>query len=99
MKAARQAVIDIGSNTVRLVVYAGLPRAPMPIYNEKSRVALGACLAGNGVIDDETMAKALAAIGRFETLARSMKVDTLRVVATAATREAKNGHKLVGRYR
>jgi exopolyphosphatase/guanosine-5'-triphosphate,3'-diphosphate pyrophosphatase len=95
MKAARQAVIDIGSNTVRLVVYAGLPRAPMPIYNEKSRVALGACLAGDGVIDDETMAKALAAIGRFETLARSMKVDTLRVVATAATREATNGNRLV----
>lgn len=95
MKSIRQAVIDIGSNTVRLVVYAGLPRAPMPIYNEKSRVALGACLAGNGIIDDATMAKALAAIGRFETLARSMKVDTLRVVATAATREAQNGSALV----
>lgn len=95
MKSIRQAVIDIGSNTVRLVVYAGLPRAPMPIYNEKSRVALGACLAGDGIIPDATMVKALAAIGRFETLARSMKVDTLRVVATAATREAKNGHKLV----
>lgn len=95
MKSIRQAVIDIGSNTVRLVVYAGLPRAPMPIYNEKSRVALGACLAGDGVISDATMTKALAALARFETLARSMKVDTLRVVATAATREAKNGHKLV----
>jgi exopolyphosphatase/guanosine-5'-triphosphate,3'-diphosphate pyrophosphatase len=95
MKSIRQAVIDIGSNTVRLVVYAGLPRAPMPIYNEKSRVALGACLAGDGVISDTTMKKALAALARFETLARSMKVDTLRVVATAATREAKNGHRLV----
>lgn len=95
MKSVRQAVIDIGSNTVRLVVYAGLPRAPMPIYNEKSRVALGACLAGDGVIPDATMKKALAALARFETLARSMKVDTLRVVATAATREAKNGHRLV----
>lgn len=95
MKSVRQAVIDIGSNTVRLVVYAGLPRAPMPIYNEKSRVALGACLVGDGVIGEATMKKALAALARFETLARSMKVDTLRVVATAATREAKNGHKLV----
>lgn len=36
MKAVRQAVIDIGSNTVRLVVYAGAPRAPLPIYNEKA---------------------------------------------------------------
>ena len=95
MKPVRQGVIDIGSNTIRLVVYAGLPRAPMPIYNEKSRVALGSCLAGDGIIDEATMAKALAALGRFETLARSMKVDTLRVVATAATREAKNGHLLV----
>ena len=95
MKPVRQAVIDIGSNTIRLVVYAGLPRAPMPIYNEKSRIALGACLAGDGVIDDTTMAKALAALARFETLARLMKVDTLRVVATAATREAKNGRLLV----
>ena len=95
MKPVRQAVIDIGSNTIRLVVYAGLPRSPMPIYNEKSRIALGACLAGDGVIDDAMMAKALAALGRFETLARLMKVDTLRVVATAATREAKNGRLLV----
>ncbi|MGB5078049.1 MAG: Ppx/GppA family phosphatase, partial [Sphingorhabdus sp.] len=97
MKPLRQAVIDIGSNTIRLVVYAGLPRAPMPIYNEKSRVALGACLAGDAVISDATMAKALAALARFDTLARSMKVDYLRVVATAATREAKNGHVLVER--
>ena len=95
MKSVRQAVIDIGSNTVRLVVYAGLPRAPMPIYNEKSRVALGACLASDAVISEATMKKALAALARFETLARSMKVDTLRVVATAATREAKNGNRLV----
>ena len=95
MRAVRQAVIDIGSNTIRLVVYAGWPRAPLPIYNEKSRVKLGACLAGNGEIDKATMKKALAALARFETLARTMQVDSLRVVATAATREAKNGHELV----
>ncbi|MFY8076083.1 MAG: Ppx/GppA family phosphatase [Sphingorhabdus lacus] len=95
MRSTRKAVIDIGSNTIRLVVYDGLPRAPMPIYNEKSRVALGACLAGDGVINSATMKKALAALGRFETLARAMKVDTLRVVATAATREAKNGQQLI----
>ena len=88
MRSTRKAVIDIGSNTIRLVVYDGLPRAPMPIYNEKSRVALGACLAGDGVINSATMKKALAALGRFETLARAMKVDTQGGVATAGTREA-----------
>ena len=51
MNGVRQAVIDIGSNAIRLVVYAGARRAPMPIYNEKSRVALGNCLATGGEID------------------------------------------------
>jgi exopolyphosphatase / guanosine-5'-triphosphate,3'-diphosphate pyrophosphatase len=97
MSGVRQAVIDIGSNSIRLVVYAGALRAPMPIYNEKSRVSLGTCLAKDGVIDPETMDRALAAIGRFHTLARAMDVDALRVVATAATREAKNGAELVSR--
>jgi exopolyphosphatase/guanosine-5'-triphosphate,3'-diphosphate pyrophosphatase len=95
MNTSRQAVIDIGSNTVRLVVYAGAPRAPMPIYNEKSRVKLGACLASDGIIDKSTMKKALAALARFDTLAKHMTVHSVRVVATAATREAKNGHELV----
>jgi exopolyphosphatase / guanosine-5'-triphosphate,3'-diphosphate pyrophosphatase len=93
----RQAVIDIGSNAIRLVVYAGAERAPMPIYNEKSRVSLGTCLAGSGRIDEAAMAQAIAAIARFHTLARAMDVDNLRVVATAATREASNGRELVER--
>jgi exopolyphosphatase / guanosine-5'-triphosphate,3'-diphosphate pyrophosphatase len=97
MTGVRQAVIDIGSNSIRLVVYAGALRAPMPIYNEKSRVSLGACLARGGVIDADTMDRALAAIARFHALGRAMDVDNLRVVATAATREAANGAELVAR--
>lgn len=97
MSGVRQAVIDIGSNAIRLVVYAGAGRAPMPIYNEKARVSLGACLANGGRIDSATMDAAVAAIARLHTLARAMDVDTLRVVATAATREAKNGRELVDR--
>ncbi len=97
MNTARLAVIDIGSNAIRLVVYAGSLRAPMPIYNEKARVSLGACLATDRNIDEATMQRALAAIARFHTLARAMDVDNLRVVATAATREATNGQELVAR--
>jgi exopolyphosphatase / guanosine-5'-triphosphate,3'-diphosphate pyrophosphatase len=97
MIGVRQAVIDIGSNAIRLVVYAGAKRAPMPIYNEKSRAGLGACLSGSRTIDPATMEQAVAAIVRFHTLARAMDVETLRVVATAAVREATNGHELVAR--
>lgn len=99
MTSKRWGVIDIGSNTIRLVVYAGSERSPVPIYNEKSRIGLGVCLAGNGIIDDETMAAALAALARFSVLAHGMRVGNLRVVATAATREAKNGDELVKRAR
>ena len=97
MTSVRQAVIDIGSNAIRLVVYAGAKRAPMPIYNEKSRAGLGACLAHSRTIDAATMDLAVAAIVRFHTLARAMDVETLRVVATAAVREATNGQELVKR--
>jgi exopolyphosphatase / guanosine-5'-triphosphate,3'-diphosphate pyrophosphatase len=97
MTGVRQAVIDIGSNAIRLVVYAGAKRAPMPIYNEKSRAGLGACLSTGGKIDAATMDQAIGAIARFHTLARAMDVETLRVVATAAVREAINGQELVSR--
>ena len=97
MTSVRQAVIDIGSNAIRLVVYAGAKRAPMPIYNEKSRAGLGASLSNGGAIDAATMDQAVAAIVRFHTLARAMDVETLRVVATAAVREATNGQELVKR--
>jgi exopolyphosphatase/guanosine-5'-triphosphate,3'-diphosphate pyrophosphatase len=97
MSGVRQAVIDIGSNAIRLVVYAGCLRSPMPIYNEKSRVSLGVSVAENGEFDELTMERALSGIARFHALARAMDVDMLRVVATAATREARNGAELVAR--
>lgn len=97
MTPNRRAVIDIGSNTIRLVVYAGSARSPVPIFNEKSRIGLGACLVGDGIIDDKTMSAALRALARYSAVAHGMEVDELRIVATAATREAKNGKELVKR--
>jgi exopolyphosphatase / guanosine-5'-triphosphate,3'-diphosphate pyrophosphatase len=97
MTPNRRAVIDIGSNSIRLVVYAGSVRSPVAIYNEKSRVSLGACLNGDGIIDDDTLERAVAAIARLHRVAEMMEVDWLRVIATAATREAKNGRELVRR--
>ena len=86
-----RAVIDIGSNAIRLVVYGGPPRAPMPIYNEKARISLGDSVSKTGGISAEILEQALAALVRFKTLTEAMKVGELRVVATEATRRAKNG--------
>jgi len=90
-----RAVIDIGSNAIRLVVYGGPPRAPMPIYNEKSRISLGDSVAKTGGIASDILEQALAALKRFKSLTEAMNVGELRVVATEATRRAKNGSEFL----
>ncbi|ASJ73753.1 exopolyphosphatase [Granulosicoccus antarcticus] len=92
-------VIDIGSNSIRLVVYDDLSRAPFPRFNEKSMVALGAGLDADGRFTDETIARALHAIRRLSAIARAMKVERIDVLATEATRRAKNGKDLIDAIR
>jgi exopolyphosphatase/guanosine-5'-triphosphate,3'-diphosphate pyrophosphatase len=89
------AVIDIGSNSIRLVVYDDLSRAPFPRFNEKSFCALGAGLAETGRLAAPAVERAVTAVRRFEAIARAMRVETVHVLATEATRRASNGGELV----
>lgn len=91
----RTAIIDIGSNSVRLVVYEGPARLPAILFNEKVMAGLGRGLAETGAIDSNALATASAALGRFALLAREMQVRDLRTVATAAVRDARNGGALL----
>ncbi|MBM3537941.1 MAG: exopolyphosphatase [Alphaproteobacteria bacterium] len=84
-------VIDIGSNSIRLVVFSGSGRAPHPIFNEKVLCGLGRGLERTGRLHEEGVESALANLGRFAGLVEAMNVHHLRVVATAAVREAENG--------
>jgi exopolyphosphatase/guanosine-5'-triphosphate,3'-diphosphate pyrophosphatase len=84
-------VIDIGSNSVRLVVYERLARSPTPLFNEKVLAGLGAGVAEAGALKPEAVERTLGALRRFAALARQMQVKELTVVATAAVREAANG--------
>ena len=88
---AEQAIIDIGSNTVRLVIYGGPQRAPAVLFNEKVTARLGKGVAEDGRLSDKSMGLALAALGRFETLLRLRGVKKVQTVATAAARDAANG--------
>lgn len=88
-------VIDIGSNSMRLVVYDDLSRAPFARFNEKSFVALGRALGEDGRFSDEAIERALRAVRRFDSIRRSMGVDRVHVLATEATRKAENGGALV----
>lgn len=84
-------VIDIGSNTVRLVVYDGLSRTPLALFNEKATCALGTGLETTGNLNPDGVPLALATVERFVNLARAMAVERLDVLATAACRDAKDG--------
>ena len=89
------AIIDIGSNSVRLVVYAGADRVPRPIFNEKVLAGLGAGVGDTGRISRDSWNVALAMLERFKLLLRYMGVRHTRVVATAAVRDARNGPEFV----
>ncbi|MGY2049292.1 exopolyphosphatase [Methylobacterium sp. JK268] len=85
------AIIDIGSNSVRLVAYSGLSRAPTPLYNEKAMCALGRNVLTTGRLNEEGIRRALQALARFRELCRTMRVGRIHVLATAAARDAENG--------
>lgn len=91
----RRAIIDIGSNTVRLVVYSGPPRAPTVVLNERVNARLGRDLSRTGAISDKAMRTALSALARFATLLRLQGVTNIECVATAAARDASNGPRFL----
>lgn len=90
-------VVDIGSNSVRLVVYDGLRRSPSPIFNEKILCGLGRGVATKGKLSDDGMTRALAALKRFRALARQIGAKQVFALATAAAREASNGEDFIDR--
>ncbi len=84
-------VIDVGSNSVRLVVFDGAARSPAYFFNEKVLCGLGRGLAETGKLNPEGRRRALATLKRFALLARGMSLSNLTMVATAAMREAEDG--------
>jgi exopolyphosphatase/guanosine-5'-triphosphate,3'-diphosphate pyrophosphatase len=85
------AVIDIGSNSVRLVVFDGAKRSPTPFFNEKVLCGLGRELASTGRLGDDAIASALRVLRRYRAIVDQLGAQSLHAVATAAAREAKNG--------
>lgn len=90
-----RAIIDIGSNTVRLVVYGGSMRAPTVLLNEKVAAKLGRDLARTGELPDEAVDLAMRGLERFAVLLHDLGIEDVETVATAAVREASNGGAFV----
>ncbi len=89
------AVIDIGSNSVRLVAYEGLSRSPTALFNEKALCGLGREVQSTGLLPADAVDHALATLKRYSTLCATMGVKKIFAIATAACREAKNGRAFI----
>jgi exopolyphosphatase/guanosine-5'-triphosphate,3'-diphosphate pyrophosphatase len=93
------AVVDIGSNSIRLVVFDGTSRVPLPLFNEKVLCGLGRGLERTGALDPEGMDLAFTNLKRFAELTRAMGVRKTFAMATAAARDASNGAAFVAQLR
>ena len=91
----RRGVVDLGSNSVRLVVYEGDSRNPMPIFNEKAVLRLGLGLQSTGRLNEGGVVRALMVMRRYYLIAKAMGADPFEVLATAAVRDAQNGPEFV----
>ncbi len=89
------AVVDIGSNSVRLVVYEGLTRSPTALFNEKALCGLGREVQSTGLLAADAIEHALATLKRFRALCETMGVKRMLAIATAACRDAKNGRGFI----
>ncbi|HTW26926.1 MAG TPA: Ppx/GppA family phosphatase [Acetobacteraceae bacterium] len=89
--APRCAVVDLGSNSVRLVVFEGRSRNPLTIFNEKAVLRLGRGLVDTGRLNAEGMQQALTVLHRYQAVAHAMGAAPFEVLGTAAVRDAENG--------
>lgn len=97
--SAGRAIIDIGSNTVRVVVYGGSPRAPTVLLNEKVAARLGRSISETGTLPDAAIALAMRGMRRYKLLLDDLNISDVEVVATAAVREASNGGDFLSQIR
>jgi exopolyphosphatase/guanosine-5'-triphosphate,3'-diphosphate pyrophosphatase len=89
------AVVDIGSNSVRLVVYERLSRSPTALFNEKALCGLGREVQTTGLLPADAVEQALAALKRYRALCTTMGAKQVLAIATAACRDAKNGRAFI----
>ena len=94
-KTERAAIIDIGSNSVRLVIYNVLGASILPTFNEKVMAGLGAGLMTTGQLSPSGVEAALKALGRYRAILKALNLKSFTAVATAAVRSADNGAEFI----
>jgi len=91
----RLAIVDLGSNSIRLVIFEGLQRNPRTIFNEKAVIGLGRGLVATGRLNEATVGRAITVLRRYKAVAEGMGAQVFQILATAAVRDAVNGQEFV----
>jgi exopolyphosphatase/guanosine-5'-triphosphate,3'-diphosphate pyrophosphatase len=91
----RRAVVDLGSNSVRLVIYEGESRNPVQIFNEKAVLRLAKGMTRTGRLDARAMEQTETVLQRYSAIVRAMGASPFEVLATSAVRDAQNGPEFV----
>ncbi|MGB0087410.1 MAG: Ppx/GppA family phosphatase [Rhodomicrobiaceae bacterium] len=94
-EASPVAVIDIGSNSIRLVVYGDEVRSPTPVLNEKLLCGLGRKRTPRGGLNRHAVARAHAVLRRFRKLCEQTRVKRIYAFATEAVRSATDGAEFI----
>lgn len=91
------AIVDIGSNSIRLLVYEAPVRSLTPLFNEKVLCGLGRRLATTRRLEQTAMERAFATLRRFRRIAAQSGAKNIYVIATAAARDAENGAEFIAK--
>src|SRR5881396_1139966 len=95
MKATRRAVVDVGTNSIKLLVGEVSEGLVRPLEERSDQTRLGAGLYQTQQLQAIPIARTASAVARFVALARDAEAESIRVIATSATREAQNADDLV----
>ena len=93
--AKKDAIIDLGSNSIRMLIYQDFINSQIPVFNEKAVCALGKTLDKTGRLDPEGVEYAYNVLERFKNILDNSKISSCEVIATAAVREAKDSKEFI----
>src|ERR1700723_1582285 len=90
MKTARRAVIDVGTNSIKLLVADVCGEEVRPVHEESRQTRLGKGFYQTHQLQPETIACTAEAVWEFAEIAREKESQSIRVIATSAARDAVN---------
>ena len=96
METIRRAVIDVGTNSIKLLVADVRGREVTPVHEESKQTRLGKGFYETHRLQPETIAHTAEAVGQFSATAREKNAKSIRVIATSAARDAMNPTDLTG---